>query len=522
MAIMLEDYTSGPYTINDLQGMIQRQDADKIAENQSPFLQNISLDKPGTWSKRKGSDLLATTQAGAGVYGLINYAKNDGTNTLRAVRTRDLDAYNEATDTWTAIDATQFTAATKISSVVFNDNVYHISPQDYLCYETGSTCTEVGAGEDRIKANQVMVAQNTLFVCGRVSYQDRVYFSVFDSDANQLSDQLWTDDEARLADSSQYFRLNKPHVGSMAFNGLSYHFTKSSCYEWNLISYSLREVFNIGLAGQRAVTVCNGWLIWMAPDKRIFAWGGAGQPMDLSWPLEDDENGEAFINAIDEDNLEFVAAGSIGNKFYFSVGNVTTFGETLTNAVLKGLVTQKMDNVLFSIDTYPVKPVIFANAVLANKEVLLFGADGVDDIYQMNTGINDGSTAITAKAKTAFIDFNKPFYEKSLNSIEIKYRPQATVNTNLKVRFAKDGNYTYTTLSDADGGTTTYGSLDMYSANASTKLSDMKKLNFQPQTKGRSFSIEFSNNQTGEDFEVSSFAFDVGAMSPVDINITTD
>lgn len=515
--MQIEDITTRPYTINDLQGMIQRQDPDKIPENFSPLLINISLDKPGTWSKRKGSDLLGSTQAGNGVYGLINYTKNDSSNVIRAIRSTDLDVYSESGDSWSAIDSSQFTASTKISSAVFNNRVYHVSPQDYLVWETGSTCSEVGSGDDRIKANQVIVAQNTLFVCGRVSYEDRIYFSVFDSDANQLSHQLWSDAEARLADSTQYFRLNEPHVGSIAFNGLSYHFTKNRCWEWNLISSSLREVFKIGLGGMRAVTVCNGWMVWMNPEGRIFAWGGAGQPMPLSWSLEDDANGEAFINAIDKETIGDVASGSIGNKFYFSVGDVTNFGETMTNAVLKGLITQTLDNVLWSVDTYPVKPVIFANAVLDSKEVLLFGADGVDDVYQMDTGSNDGSTAINAKAKTAFVDFDAPFFEKSINAIKIKYRPQSGSDTNLVIKYALNGSNSYTTLSDPDGGTTSYGTIDMYSATSGTDLTDVKAINCHPNTKGRIISLEFSNNQTDEDFEISSIAFDVGSMSPIDI-----
>ena len=51
----------------NLQGVMQRQDPDKIPDSYSPLHVNVSTDKPGTWITRKGTDLLATTQVGNGV-----------------------------------------------------------------------------------------------------------------------------------------------------------------------------------------------------------------------------------------------------------------------------------------------------------------------------------------------------------------------------------------------------------------------------------------------------------------------
>ncbi len=43
------------FWLKDFQGMNQRQDMDKIGDNQSWLLRNVSLDKPGTWSKSIGT-----------------------------------------------------------------------------------------------------------------------------------------------------------------------------------------------------------------------------------------------------------------------------------------------------------------------------------------------------------------------------------------------------------------------------------------------------------------------------------
>ena len=89
-------------------------------------MRNISLDKPGAYIKRKGSDLKATTQAGNGVYGLIEYKSNAGTGKVHSVRSTDLDAYTVGTDTWDAIDAAQFTASTKVQSVNYLNKVVRV------------------------------------------------------------------------------------------------------------------------------------------------------------------------------------------------------------------------------------------------------------------------------------------------------------------------------------------------------------------------------------------------------------
>ena len=511
-----------PYFVDDLQSIIERQDADKIQENYSPLLINISLDRPGTWIKRKGSSLLSGTQAGNGVYGLVTYKKNDDTNVLRAVRSTDLDKY---VTSWTALDTAQFTASTFVSSTNYLNRVYHISPSDLLCYESGSTCTDVGTGDDRIKANQVVTTQDTLFVCG-VSYgvgaaqtwQDRIYYSLFDTANNIASHQLWEDAEGDLTSSTRFFTLLTPHKASVVFNGLSYHFTADRCFEFDITTTSVKEVFNIGCAGPRAVTECNGWLIWMSPDGRIWGWGGAGQPMPMSWAIEDDVNGEAIINKISASNISAVSAGSLGNKFYFSVGGITVYNETISNAVIVGLLTQNLDNVLFSIYSYPYEPQIWANIKISNKESLVFGSSGVDDVFQVETGVNDGSTAISAKAKTSMLGFDSPLLNKDFEHLLVRFRPQSSSDTFLKVKYAIDGETAYTVLSDPDNSVTGAGKIDMYDS-SSTKRSLTKILKFPQEASGQLLSLEFSNDQLNESFEISGFGIKYPDVSPINIQL---
>lgn len=504
--------------VPDLYGMNQRQAPDEIPDYSAHILKNISLAQPGAWSKRKGTDLLSSTQAGNGVYGLASYYKEDGTYTIRAVRSTDLDVYSEGGDSWAAIDSAQFTASTKIQSANFLNRVYHISESDFLCYESGGACTEVGSGSDRLKATDVAVAQRTLFVSG-VTYADgsaqdwenRIYYSVFSGVTP--THQLWTDAEGSLGASTKYIQIEYPIIGNIQYKGLIHFFTKKECWRFNLQdegTYGPRKVFDRGLAGVRAVAQCNDWLIFMSPDKRLWAWGGTRQPMPLSWDIEDDSLGKAVVNAIEDANVEDVAIGALGNEFWVSVGDVDYYGETIENACLRGLVTQNMGAVLWGVDSLPVKPVVFENTILGSKEVLLFGSDAVDDVYRMSVGTNDGSTAIDAYGRTRFFDLGSQLKSKDLARIYIKYTPQSVADTYLEVKYALDGEMTYTAASDPDASTpvTKHNVIDMYESASSTNIDAVKCVEMPASEVFRTISIEIGNGQSSESFQIKAIGFE--------------
>lgn len=522
------------YWFSDFLGMNQRQNWDVIPPNQSMLLRNVTMDKPGALTKRKGSDLLATTQAGDGVYGLIQYISNTKTGKVHAVRSTDLDKYNDSTDLWETIDSGQFTAQTKVQSVNFKNRVYHISTSDNLCYDAGGACTDVGAGGNEIRGNSIAIAQiNYLYVggvtyiggIGAVNYQDRVYYSIFDSQNNVATHQLY-DSGDTMATSTRWFTLNAPCRGLFRFGtaeGLLYAFTENECIRWNMRlennATGLDVMFPIGLANPRAITECNGYMVWMSPDKRIWAWNGNyGKPQNIGWPIEDDTNEEAIINLISNAQVEHVCAGSIGNTVHFSIGDINYFGEAMTNCVIKGLFTQNMNYVYWTLDTYPVKPVIFANAFINNKRVLLFGADGVDDVYQMYEGKNDGTVAVDARIKTMFAGHGTPLNTHIAKFLWLKFRPQSSQSTYPKISYAKNGKFTYIPISDPDAGTplTKYGKVDMYESDYATNTDKILPINFPGGVKYRTISLEIANAQLNEGFEISGIGIGY-SIEPLDI-----
>jgi len=506
------------YWITDLQGLNQRQDMDKIPDNYSPYLINIAVDKPGTWRKRPGSKLLSgASRAGSGINCLAEYVQHDGTRYIRVIYGTKLDNYDPTTDTYTNV-LSGFTSDNEMQSTNYLNRQYYFSTTSDMSYDAGvSFATPVVS----IRGYSIAQNQNTLYLGGitqlngvNQNYQDRTYYSQFDNTNNTGTNQFFKDTET-LATSTNWFSIQSPVVGLFPYGstGLLYVFSDHDCYSWDQINPNNgtgpKKVFDKGLAGKFAITTCNNWMIWMDAEYRMWAWGGAGQPMPIAWELEDDSLRESILSSLS--GSIHIAAGSLGNLFYFSIGNVTHKGETLNNVVLVGLMTQSSKAVLWSVYTFPVRPWNFTVATFSGSKVLLFGAYGVNDVYQLGYGVNDNATAVNARFRTKFYDMGVPFKTKMGNKVYIKYRPQASTNCFLKVKWAVDGSTNYTSLSDPDNATplVKYGVVNMYDATSSSKFDQVKVLELPADVRGRTISFEISNAQLDEQMEITGIGVQV-------------
>jgi len=497
------------YYVN-FQGIVQRQDPDQIPEGASPLLINISVDKPGTWSKRKGSLLLGTLYAGGMVQGAIEYLSYSGSRAIHSIVDQNYNIFDPTNNVFNTEETGKFPFSTIVNGVNFLNRVYWVCPIDNAKYESGSTMTVWGAGGSEIHAQNICTAQQTLFVSNVTSvnnvaqsYQDRVYYSTFKN--NMPTDQLYNDSETNLVGSTRFFTLLAPVTASYAYGvtGLSYHFTENSCYSFD-ISYAsnslgIQKQFDEGCCGPRAITTCNSWMVWMDAMARIRGWGGAGPVIPLSWGIEDDSNGEAIINNIDKTQLSNVAAGSFKNKFYFSIGDLTIQNQTFKNVVIVGLMTQGIDNVLYTLYSFPWKPVVFFNAKINSTYGLYCGAsDG--NVYQLEyPAYNDGGTQpIIAFANTEFKTAGNYFQTNSIVGIYLKYRPQTTQATYLDVSYAVDSNLTYTSLNKN-------GKINMFDPKAATVKDSLAMVN-GPAQRFKSLSLQVGNSLLNQGFSISAIA----------------
>ena len=517
-------------TQTDISGMMCRMDADKIPDNKSPFLLNVELGKETNISKRNGSQLIGTNQESASfVQGGIDFVRYDGTRDLRVVVNGNIKKYNPATSGWSNVATSVFNTSSKVQMVLFNNKVYYISPNDNMVSEDSmGNITTIGSGGNEIKGQNLTVAENALFISNinsiansTVTQGDRCYFSF--TSTNTPSDQLWTNTTGQntLATSTRFFTALSPIVASFSLgvSGISYHFTDSATYAFDLRFLNNligpQKVADFGICGPRAVTMCNGFLLWMDSNARIWAYGGVGLPVPLSYYIEDDFYGNSLISKIDKTQLSNVCAGSFNNTFYFSIGNVTYFNETVNGCIIKGLLPPHFGMMLdpsvvkWSIDNYPEQPAFFINAKINKIPMVLFGSNSTQNLYQMNLGGSyaDNNQAINMKIKTKFYSFGDFFISNKSSDIFIKYKPQTTPNTYLKTKFSTDMNLNYTTISDPLANqTATNGVINMYDANSTTTTDAVQTLTMPSMQRFRTLSLEFSNNVINQGTEISSIA----------------
>jgi hypothetical protein len=498
---------SAEYYREDFQGMNQRQDIDKIPDNNCYLSVNICYDKLGSIRKRPGSTILGLDVAGNGVQGAFEYINKMGIRSLRVIRNNNIETFD---GTNFNITASSVFNNDKASSVQHIDRVYHIAESTNLCYENGGAIVVVGAGGNEIKGQTLAISQSRLFV----GSNDRIYFSILKS--NQPTDQLWNDSEASLANSTTYIQLPSRHVAQYVYgaggNTLNYIFTNNSCisFDPNYIqdATGLKKVSDEGCAGPRAVGECNNLMIFMTPQGRIKGYDGLS-PFPISWDIEDDTNGESVISKLNKKQIENAAFWSQGNMFGFDIGDVTLYGREIPNAQIVGFMSQNSKFVIWGIYSFPQRFNIFLNAKVNDDTILLAGSANSNTIFQLNTGTSDNNIAIDAYYLTKFYKFEDYFSEYQGTGFTLKYRPQSTTNTYASIKFAVNSNLNYLPITDPDAiePTTDFGVIDMYREDYATNLDALDMVGVPAELDGRSISFEIGNSQLDQGIEVSAFYF---------------
>jgi len=510
------------------------------------FIAGTSVLNGTTWNAVAGTDLcfslsfaenLTSYPKGARV---IEYQPYSGVNVKHRSNYTDLDIYDDATDSWSTSVSNAFNGTSDIEACNYINRVYWVGENDELQWENGTgSMTIVGTPDNTIKGKTIANVQNTLFVGNvnevsedTVDYQDRIYYSLFSKANNNPSDQLYQSNPIETIDiSTRWFSVLAPvrALWSFSTTGLLYIFTDFKCFQFDM-RYAVNSVgptlmFNYGACSPRAVTECNGWMVWMDNEARIWGWSGTGVPVPFSWDIDDDDKNEALINLIDPDNLSKVCAGNYKNKFYFSVGDITYKDTLYENCVITGLLAQNFQTILWEVSCLPVQPGSFYSAFKSGIRALIFSDILSADVYQFDkTIINDANTAISGYGKTKFFDFNMPFNTSQNLRLYVKYKPQPAPGTYLRVRFSVDGDFNYTTLSDPDSTlgspVTMYGVIDMYDRNNATKIDAVKMLQFPNIARGRTLSIEVGNEKLNEDFEIKGIGIEFVKQS-IDLNPET-
>ena len=520
-----------PIYFDQFYGMDRRVDADKLGQGLSPLAVNVDLDRLGTVRKRKGQTILGQSGgSGQVVQAVFEFVNAAGISEIYSVKNGSIYKYDKINDIFSVVNggSAKFTTNDQVQVEQFKNRVYFSSKSGNLCYFDGTTVIDVNTKEiDKIKATCMAVAQRTLFVgnvtFNNVTYSDRVYYSLFDTVNRVEDDKFWEAAEEGLADSTRYFMVEGGIVRNIiTFSNINrvLIFSDSKCYSFDINQVAtnylnaLQDVFNIGCAGEKAATVVDGVLYWMDRKGKIWAYSGnTSRPEEISYMIDDENLGASVISQIDKSdlNLSQVSAFGIGKKVYFSIGSIGLDRESLPNACIKIAASQNGFKGYFAIDTFPSRLLCGNIATINNSQFLMVGTS--ENILLLNSGLNDvssdnGELAINSYYRTRSMHFSYPFANKFIDEVMVKYKPSILANNYLDMAVAVDGQVEYIPVTRPKTEVLTHGVINTYDPKAEYLGQKTSKIKLPNELKAQTISIEFSNRQLNETFEICGFGFE--------------
>jgi len=515
-------------------GMDRRLDTDKLADGFSPLAVNVDLSKLGTVSKRQGSTLLGNAGVkGNFVQNIVQYTNSLAQKEIHMIRNGVLYKYNTVNNIWTVLNST-LNSTEQFASVNYKNRVYHTNINQNLFWNTGGGTLNTVDGN--ISGRCLAVGQRTLFI-GNVrfnstDYPDRVYFTEFDADTGE-TDTFWnTVDETGLADSTRWFRVEGGVVRAIvSFRGLVYVFSDTQCktidvtqIETNPFS-AVQDVFSIGCAGSKAITVIDNIMYWIDREGKIWAWAGnSTRPEELSYQVDDGNLGDSVVGAIDKSasNLATIAVFGNSKRVYFSVGSIVLDRQVLPNACIKLCTSQNGLRANFSIDTYPDRILTACNVEYNSQSFIAVGNSS--NVLLLNSGLNDVNienldVAVESYYRTKAYNFQSPFMSKNLKTLYLKLKPQLIENSYLDVAIATDRALDYVDVSAPNLADARFGSINMCDINAQKIRHITRKINIPLELQGFNFSFEFRNKEKDQTFELSAFGLDIIDVQDSNISI---
>jgi hypothetical protein len=492
-------------------GLNQSTDDRLIENNESPLLKNANLDKLGTWSVRKGTDLLGNVTAGSDqVYGLGAYNKSDGTHTFFRVCNRDLEKLTEGTATWASVDDDEWPASKKVNMVNFLDRLY-LGSEDggtALAYTTGTTITDVtpeigghhlavnksilAVGGNDMKPNIIFYSQpstdifydatgtcganadaggaNTVTTTAEIfeAYHEGAAY-IYNTDTDQLAfitgftdgDTVTTDTDTSAWDNDtiyvliDYFVQDGECKGITSYQEKFISFDEDNMYLWDPSSTWSYKMPGFGCVNERTIQNVGGNLIWMDREA-IYLYDGSNRPIDISKKIKDSVDGYGLFDLINASNFSQACAGSLNGKYYLSVGDLSTQSGAPASALTNAEFVFDVSTGAWTVNTRDDEPVVYATFINSsgNKD-LYYGEETAMAVYKMNTGTSDedsagSSVTIAFEARSPNYTFADPTIEYRISAFYVKYKSGGDVT----MAYSANGG-SYSTIDTLSSSSTT-------------------------------------------------------------------
>lgn len=451
-------------------GMNQSINTSLVENNESPHLENVTLQMPGVWASRKGlSHLGNTTTTSDGVWGLESYEyTSSGVRTRKLVKItqRDLYVYNEGSSSWgTAVDTDEWPADTRVNGVNFLNRLYLGSEDGAtpLSYTTGSTITDItpaigghclavnrnslAVGGNSIKPNIIFYTNpytdtfhsltatvdassngtNIITTSGSDAFEARytkggILYNTTDGQMARVT--KWNDArdvtiDTNVADTwdtdTVYLMMNSFEqegacTGIVGYEQGFVSFDEDNMYVWDPLSTWHTKYPGFGCTSHRSIQVINGFVVWVGREG-LNVYANGQYPENITKKINNSVTGEGIWNLFSKANLESVSSGSRPreNIWVISLGDLSTNITAPASAKTNVQLEVDLTKFAFTINTYPSEAVVFTSFTNTDGERdLYYGEADNAAVFRMYQ--NDYDILQDDTQENIELDFRSPHY----------------------------------------------------------------------------------------------------------------
>ena len=370
-----------------------------LEEDESPYMANLDIRRPGVLAKASGYSQVGSTGASGDVDGLFVFRETDGTRTLMKYHGTTL--YKWTGSAWSSV-GTGLPAVTQ-KVVVVNayiddeDRVYFTANATAdLQYYDGSTvssisgygCKALGYYRNRLYLGSPTVSSTT--------YPQRVLFSgigvdTFDNDADYFDD------------------MGEPIIALNAYGGRLYIYSEYNVSRYD--GYSLVPIpGNFGTTSQQTVQICYGRLTWFN-RQGVFMYGGAESPTLISRQIQ------GWIDSLTS-VTNIVAGVDAYDRYLLYVGDITYEGDSYSDVVFR------YDPLINAWDILPDRPFgVMTRSEEGGSYTTYAGDTDNDKVWKVDDGTSLNSAAIDSEYQTQWIYFGEPDIDKRFYRVDVSFKP---------------------------------------------------------------------------------------------------
>lgn len=355
------------------------------------WAKNLHFDRIGATSVRDGITLLGTQIVdNHGIKGLHQFLDTGTGSDDKLLAVCNTSVYALSSGTWNA-KRTGLTADTKARFTNFVDLVFMVNGVEAMqSWDGGAGNFSTTNVADAPIATYIDNFRSRVWIAKTSSFPSRLFYSSVASITGTITWNVTT----------QYIDVapgdGEDITGIKKFGTGLYVFKNSAVYRIFSINQSEPDPqISVGTYSQESVTVAKDGMYWHHPSGIYRLRKGETNPVEISRPIYD------IIKNVTRANYSEVAAWNDDDHVYFSVGNVSVYGITVSNCVLRWTISTE----IWTIYSYA-QNLIVGNIYDNSSTIDRVVGDDDGNIYTFNSGNTDNGVAINYELETRWLNIS--------------------------------------------------------------------------------------------------------------------